>query len=126
MPNFSAPSTYITGKRDILASLSGVRTTSYTLRAASVSADAAGDKIVHEGTVLSLHSGGALAEPRTSGTAIGVLLDRVNLRDGDADIAMVVAGAVRSDRCWDNGSYGSVAAGVVSALPFVQFVTYDI
>lgn len=124
---FDAPSTYIVGERDIWASSIGQRVTSYTMRAASVSADGNGDKIVYEGTILSYHSGSGKVEPRTSGTAIGILLRRVNLRDADQDVPVVVGGAVRQDKLTDNGSLVvTPATAVVTALPGVFFTPTDI
>jgi hypothetical protein len=123
---FNLNTTYITQERDFRASSVGLRVTSYTFDNTTVAADSNGDKIVYEGTVLSATAGGK-AQPRTGAqTAIGILSRRINVRDADADIAMLIAGAVRQDKLYDNGGFGAVAASVKTDLPFVQFVSYDV
>lgn len=122
---FNVSSTYLVGQRDIMASSVGGRFASYTLRQASWSADGNGDRIAYEGTVLQLGTGDK-AVPRTSGTAIGILLERHNLRDSDVDAAIVIAGAVREDKCRDNGTFGTVESGTKTDLPLVQFLKWDV
>jgi hypothetical protein len=106
---YSVSSSYAIGPRDIWFSSAGQVVTSYTFDASTVAADANGDKIVREGTVLAATAGGK-AKPRTgTETAIGVLLRRINVRDGDQEIGMVVGGHLSRSKLTDNGVFGSVA-----------------
>jgi hypothetical protein len=118
--------TYVFGERDIFASSVGQIVTSYTFDSTTVTADANGDKIVYEGTVLA--ASGAKVQPRTSSAAaVGVLRHRINCRYGDIDIGMVIGGRLRADKLWDNGAFGSVASGAVTQLAAlgIYLTTYD-
>lgn len=116
---------YVVGERDIFASTVGQVITSYTLDAAAISADANGDKVVYEGTVL--QASGAKVKPRTSGTAVGVLRHRVNARLGDQDIGMVIGGRLNVNKLWDNGTFGSVASQAQTDLAALGIIlqAYD-
>jgi hypothetical protein len=120
---YSQATYYTATQRDILASHAGLRVASYTMAAAGVTADDDGNKIVYEGTTVQNSSGKVV--PRTSGTCLGVLWTRVNLRDGDVDVPIIVAGALREDKCTDNGTFGTVASGAKTAMPFIQWLTFD-
>jgi hypothetical protein len=123
---FGVAGTYIQGFRDILSSSAGLVVTSYTLDAAAISADANGDKIVPEGTTL--QASGVKVAPRTGTNAcVGVLFKRVNARNGDQDIGMVVGGRLRSDKLTDAGVFGSVVSGAVTQLAAmgVYLSTFD-
>lgn len=109
---------------DFLSSSQNLRISSYTASSYDTDADANGDKIVFAGTVMEAVAG-PMATPRTSGTAIGICTRTVNLRDGDADIGLMTGGYVNESRLWDNGSFGSVAAGVKTDLPFIKFESYS-
>lgn len=123
---FQINSTYITQQRDFWASSVGRRVTSYTFDSSTAAADANGDKIIYEGTVLTFTAGGKAQARTGAAAAIGILTRRINVRDADAEIGMAIAGAVRQDKLYDNGTFGSVAASVKTDLPFIQFVAYDV
>lgn len=134
MPNYVQDTTNRLANRDIWASSEGQHVTSYALRAASISADSAGDRIVYEGTVLTLHSGTQLLRPRVnSEEAIAVLTERVNLSDAfgnatDRSAVIAVGGWLREDRCRDNAVFGTVTAGAKEdlALLGLYFRTYEV
>lgn len=113
---YSVSSTYAIGPRDIWFSSVGQVVTSYTFDASTVAADANGDKIVREGTVLSATAGGKAKARAGAETAIGVLLRRINVRDGDQEIGMVVGGHLSRSKLTDNGVFGSVAASAEQDL----------
>lgn len=125
---FTVSSTYIAEELQILASTRGLVTTSYTLDASSITADANGDKILFEGTTLQASGGTGKATARTTGACIGVLWNRVNLREGDKEIAMIRGGRLRSDKLTDNGTFGTVAGGAVTDLQNigVYLTTFDV
>lgn len=113
---YSAPGTSGTlgEPRDIFASSVGIVTRAVTLRAASVTADANGDKLVIEGTTLAIVSGSnpQTYKPREDAEgAVGVLAERVNLRDSNKSVAMIVGGRLWRRRCIDDGTLGYPIAG---------------
>lgn len=82
-----------------------VKRSGVTLDASTVGADANGDKVLRAGTVLALvdssgkhraYDNGLAAD--AGGTAAGLLLGSVNLRDGDVVAAMVVHGSALAAR----------------------------
>ncbi len=113
---YAVNSAYAVGQRDIWFSSSGQVVTSYTFDASTVAADPNGDKIVREGTVLSLTAGGKVKPRVATETAIGVLLHRINVRDGDQDVGVVVGGHLVRSKLTDDGVFGSVAAGAEQDL----------
>lgn len=111
----------------IWASAEGQRIASYTADRTAIAADSLGNRILKRGTVMSSYNGGPRLGPRTTGTAVGIYVgSAVNLMDSDVDIGVAVGGVVNETRLWDNGTYGSVAAGVKTDLPFIQFVKHDL
>jgi hypothetical protein len=112
---YGISSTYIQYPKDVMASSVGRMVTSYTMDSTAVTADAQGNKLVYEGTTLQLS--GTKVAPRTSGTCVGVLAQRVNLRDADEDIALIIGGVVNASKCWDNGVFAPTAA-TLTALTF--------
>lgn len=94
--------------RDIFASgTEPVITKPVTVRAASLTADANGNKMLYEGTTLEKRSASTLYQPRTgAGVITGVVMGRYNLRDGDADVAMVIGGRLRREKLIDDGRLG--------------------
>jgi hypothetical protein len=124
---WSQSSTYIIAQRDIFASETGRAVTSYTFDASTESADGDGNKIVYEGTVLTYTSGGKAKKHTNGGTAaIGVLTRRINVRNGDESISMALGGYIREDKCWDDGTFGTVTSGAKTDLTRVTFTKYDV
>ncbi len=107
---------YTVGQRDIWFSSVGQVVTSYTFDANTVPADPNGDKIVREGTVLTFTAGGKVMVRSGAAPAVGVLLRRVNLRDGDQEVSVVVGGHLVRAKLTDNGVFGSVAASAEDDL----------
>lgn len=87
--------------------------------------------VVRKGTVLAYVTSGGIdyLKPRAAetGTAIAGILDRtVDVTDYDQSVGVIKAGYLREDRLTDNGTYGSVAAGVKTALAQVVFMDHDL
>ncbi len=128
---YATGSSYLVGVRDFLASSFPSQVVSYTFDAAAVSADANGDKIVYEGTILQM-STGQLVKPRTgSGDAIGILRRRINARDGNVDVGVVIGGAVNVTKLWDDGTFGKslgtlTADNIPAETPFIHYRNEDI
>lgn len=116
---YSYASSYVIGELDILSSSDGLGLASYQMQQAAVSADSDGNRIAYEGTVL--QKSGAYVVPRTSGAACGVLSRRVNLRDGATEVSVVIRGALREDKCTDNGTFGTVTDAAKSTMLHIQF-----
>lgn len=101
---------------------------SATLADGTVTADSDGDKILYRGTVLAkitsgtdsgkvgAYSTGASDGRESTTNIIGISEERVNVRRGDVEIAYLYAGTVKGDNVYSNGTQGSVAADVKSAL----------
>lgn len=121
MPYFSTPSTYETHK-DVLVSGNSVIAT-YTVDAdyvaAQTLADGSSRKVLWEGTVMSRIGTTGLIVPNytTYGFApLGVLLQTVDVNDGDEIAPVVFRGDVAEDYCYDNGIDGTVLAATKNAL----------
>lgn len=123
---FQVGTTAIIGERDFLASSHGLMVASYTFDKTAVSADANGDKIVQEGTVLSFTAGGKAKAKASGEAAIGILRRRINVRDSDKEIGMVVGGAVNRTKLWDEGVFGATTGSTETDLKHVLFSDYDI
>lgn len=114
---YTQSSTYLVGERVIWASTQLRIVTSYTLDASAFSADGNGDKVAVEGLVLTWSTGGRAKAHVSAGTqAIGVLLERHNLRDSDQECGMVIGGYLNSTKLVDNGVFGTVLAASITDL----------
>jgi hypothetical protein len=115
--------------RDILASGQHVIAT-YTIDTAYVTpvtlADGESRKVLWEGTVLALNPTNNQAVPNYTSygfQALGVLLQQVDVHDGDEVGPVVFRGDVIEDYCSDNGTFGTVLAATKTALADrIQFV----
>lgn len=128
---YGISSTYIQYPKDVMASNVGRLVTSYTFDSASMAADAQGNKLVYEGTTLQMSGVTGKVTARTTGTMVGVLGQRINVRDADADIGLVTGGFVNATKVWDNGVFGPTAAALnaLTKDPLcatLQFVNFDI
>jgi len=95
-----------------------VKRVGITLDASLVGADANGDKILKKGTVLgrvtstgrygAYNSGDS---PAGTGTALGFLVESVNLKYGNAVTGMIISGSVIGQRCsgLDSGALADLA-----------------
>lgn len=116
--------------RDILASGDYVAAT-YTVDADYVTevtlADGRSRKVLWEGQVLGLNPANQQVVPNytTYGfAAVGVLLQHVDVEDGDSEVPVVFRGDIKEDYCIDNGTFGTVLAATKAALADrIQFVT---
>lgn len=103
------------------------RAVSYTLDADSVTADSEGDKMVKSGTVLIAGAGtGGLAYPAQLGhtalTAVAILKEEMNLRDGNEAGAGLIDGWVDTRFVTDT-TFGTVTAQHVTDLSHIKFDT---
>ncbi len=101
---------------------------SATLAASTVTADANGDKIARKGTVLAaitsgVDSGkagaydtGASDGRETAGNILGVSDVRLNVRNGDFEVAYLYTGVVREASVFSDGTQGSLSAAVKTAI----------
>lgn len=132
MPYYSAPTTYET-HRDILVSHEGLVVATYTVDADYVSgktlADGTTRKVAWEGTVMALRPSNSQAVPNytTYGfAALGVLLQSVDVEDGDQVAPIVFRGDVAEDYCYDNGVFGTVLSATKNTLADrIQFTTVN-
>lgn len=87
---------------------------------APVSADGNGDKILYAGQVVSVDIASGKAYPHNlnhaAQTAVGVLIEDVNLRRGDEAATIVVQGWVDENLCTDLEVFGTVGAAAKSSL----------
>lgn len=100
--------------RDILASSVGLVVRGVSFDASTITADANGDKILLEGTVLSAvpASNPVKYRRRTSSqAATGIALSRKNFRDGNGEVDMMVGGRAWRPACIDDGTLGYPIAG---------------
>lgn len=125
-------STYYTSPQDIYASSFHAPPHSYMVSGYSITADANGDKLIYEGTVLAMSTyDPSCATPydaNSSTDVIGVLPVRENLRTGMKLLPVQTHDAIlREDKCRDNGVYGTVRAGSKTALGLlgITFQTFD-
>jgi len=85
-----------------------------------VSADTDGDRIIYAGQVVSVDSVTGKAYPHdlswSGQTPVGVLVEDVNLRNGDEASTVLIAGWVDENLCRDLGTFGAVAAGTKTTL----------
>lgn len=81
----------------------------YTIKASAIAADSNGKKIVKGGTPF----------PANDATAIGLLLDTVDVTDGDKTVALVYAGTVSTAKLAANGV--TVQTAAKTALPRITF-----
>lgn len=119
LQGFTQSTTYVYYDDDIFSSSFGRAIGGYTFLASSVTADANGDKIVREGTLLAVDSGSGKAIPRTSsGVAVMVNHRGFNCRDGDVEIPVVKGGRLNARKLRDgastgSGTYGAVLSGTI-------------
>lgn len=123
---YAGPSYY---RREWLDNAMHTLQDSDTLASYGLSADARGDIWVEDGTVLDLIDTGGYSgflKVRESGstyTAKGILLsENINLRYGPKIVAYLTHGRVRENLVICEGTAGSVAAGVKTALSEIQWV----
>lgn len=119
MPYVSFPTTYETHK-DILVSGGAVIAT-YTVDADYVTdqtmANGTTRKVAFEGTVMALNGDLAVPNYSTYGfPVLGVLLQAVDVNDGDEVAPIVLRGDVAEKYCYDNGTYGSVLSATKNSL----------
>lgn len=82
----------------------------YTIKSSTITADSNGKKIVKGGTPF----------PANDATAIGLLLDTVDVTDGDKTVSLVYAGAVSTAKLTDNGV--NINSAVKTALPRITYI----
>ena len=86
-------------------------------------------KVAWEGTVMGLNSSNSQAVPNytTYGfAALGVLLQSVDVQDGNQVAPVVFRGDVAEDYCYDNGVFGTVLSATKVALADrIQFTTVN-
>jgi len=128
MPYVTATTTY-ESHRDILASGVYVIAT-YTVDSAYVTeatlADGSSRKVLWEGQVLGLNPADDTVVPQYASygfAAVGVLLQFVDVDDGDEVAPVVFRGDVIESYCTDEGSFGSVESATKTTLADrIQFV----
>ncbi len=121
MPYRTAIGTYQSHK-DVILSRHWVPA-SYTFiggSSAPVSADSDGNKILYAGQVVSVDIATGKAYPHNlnhaAQTAVGVLIEDVNLRFSDEPATILVQGWVDENLCTDLEVFGTVGAAAKSSL----------
>lgn len=115
-------STYIGEQQNIYANEFHAAPISYFVTDTGLSADSAGDIIVLEGTVLkadaAVAGSGRLQVRGSSGTAVAVLAERVNLRTLGEKLALVQVqhADLLEPKCTDSSTYGNVDSASKTAL----------
>lgn len=121
-PALTTTSDAVHAEASVLASEHGmVKRLGITLDAATVSADATGNKVLSTGTIVAeITASGkyaaydnALSDGRE--TAVGVLFESVNLRDGDVITAVLLHGSVLEARIsgLDSGARADLAGRII-------------
>jgi hypothetical protein len=85
-----------------------------------VAADADGERIIYAGQVVSVDSATGKAYPHSVAHAaqnvVGVLIEDVNVRDGDEASTIIVEGWVDENLCIDLDVFGAVGTSAKTAL----------
>jgi hypothetical protein len=130
MPYFQNYTTTYESRRDILASGNVVIAT-YTVDQSYVTPvtlnDGESRKVLWAGTVMGLRPSNSKVVPNYASysfAAVGVLLQDVDVQDGDEVAPVVFRGDVIEDYCSDDGTFGTVLAATKSTLADrIQFTT---
>jgi hypothetical protein len=124
---------YLTTKSGVavneyLYSTVGAAFDSATLAASTVTADEDGTKYLQKGTVLATitsgadsgkvgaYASGASDGRETDSNIVGILDTFAVVTEGDALVGYLYKGVVNEDKVYSDGTQGSVAAGVKTAL----------
>lgn len=114
-----------TNDMEILVTPANLVTFSGTVIATNVTADSEGKKIVPAGKFIDT-DGNVVTQTGTEGsetlsaTPVGVLLDTVDVTDGDQPAAFVVEGYLRADRVLDGWATAAVTL-LKAALPNIRY-----
>ncbi len=113
---------------EYLASAKNALFASSTVADGTVSADSNGDRVLRKGTVLAAitsgtdsgkvgpYDSGETDGRQTAANIVGISDRRLNLRNGDFETAYLYAGAVQESRVISDGTMGSLASAVKTAM----------
>lgn len=115
---------------EYLAQTVGMVITSGTLASSTVSEDSNGNKILQKGVVLAKITSGADAGKigefntdagvtdgrQTAANIVGISDDRVDVTEGDKEVAVLIGGYVVEANVYADGTQGSLAAAVKTEL----------
>ncbi len=92
-------------------------------------ADGASRKVLWEGQVLGMNPANSKVVPQYASygfAALGVLLQFIDVHDGDEVVPVVYRGDVIESYCTDEGSFGSVQSATKTTLADrIQFIPTD-